>query len=181
MSDTCNDGVHCTMDTCAPDSPDADANGCRFQPVDLACANDLVTCTAQTCEGSVPGADGDGCVTRYLDRLCTPGLSGCGVGVCAGRIGGTTGDVTGCERGLDPRRCGPGQLCSESGSCDLAPDCPGCTDDGVACNGQETCLGGACVQIFDGTGSCWGQCGEYCDEDGSCGVRPSFGGAVCGP
>lgn len=177
-SDFCDDGIACTRDSCAPDAPDADANGCRFVPEHLSCLDDLVGCTVQSCAGDVPGADGDGCVTRHLDRLCAILDSACAVGVCVGRAGGVTGDVSGCRTRLDPSLCGPG-VCALDGECDPPPGCAGCADDGWDCNGNETCVGGECRQIFDGTGGCFGRCGEFCRDDGSCGFRPTFGGALC--
>ncbi|MCP4548051.1 MAG: hypothetical protein GY835_16420, partial [bacterium] len=68
---------------------------------------------------------------------------------CAGGIG--------CQGGGDP--C-PGQYCDEAGDfcydCEGDPDC----DDGLFCNGAETCAGGSCQAGGD---PCPGQ---SCDEVG---------------
>ena len=145
----CDDGHACTTDRC-------DAGSCVYTPDDAACTDGTggvcvegfgcqydgcspTTCVAGPCETA--RCDGDTCV---LEPLCGDGEQCCG-GACV---------PTGCD---DGNPC-TDDACGAAG-CENTPNTAVC-DDGVFCNGPDTCAAGACT-VHDGD-PCSGA--SVCDE-----------------
>jgi len=183
----CNDGVACTVDRCTPGDPGADADGCVFTPDETLC-NDSNMCTVDACDpasgcthdsaameglGCTDGANcttgdtctGGVCVATPDDALCDDGVD-CTIDVCDPTDPGATGD--GCVISPDDSACDDGNQCTDD-SCDLfLGDCLNenhsrACDDGLFCNGADTC---------DGAGACAVHAGDpcaamslNCDED----------------
>jgi endonuclease/exonuclease/phosphatase family metal-dependent hydrolase len=114
----CDDGLYCTgVETCDPQHPEADAQGCvSGTPVDC---DDLVSCTEDACN-EVSAS----CTHDVLDSLCDDGLYCNGIESCD--------PVEDCQDGLLP--CDPeaGEFCDEDAdACVTAPDSPVVT--GIGC------------------------------------------------
>ena len=146
----CDDGVACTVDAC-----DSLTSLCSYTPDNVLCDNGLfcdgvetcdakdgcqagtppdcadgVDCTADSCDGGT-----DMCVNSPDDSLCDNGVFCDGAETC---------DVTnGCQPGTPPD-CDDGVDCTTD-SCDAATDMcvnspdDGLCDNGVFCDGVETC------------------------------------------
>ena len=197
--DPCDDGVGCTVDTC-----DEDADSCSHAPDDAACndgafCNGDEICDAQNdCQpGTDPCDDGVGCTVDACDEdadSCnhTPDDALCDNGdFCDGAE--TCDAVLDCQAGADPCDDGVGctvDTCDEDGdSCSHATDDAAC-DDGVFCNGAETCDptldcqpgadpcddGVACTQDGCDEG---GQTCSHTNDDAVCEEWAS--GALCAP
>ena len=134
----CNDGVDCTVDTC-----DESGDVCENTPDDLVCDDDDVCNGAETCDAI------DGC------QAGTP-LDCDDVDLCTND---SCDPATGCVN--TPVDCGD-QICDpETGQCvdipcEIDDDC----DDGIYCNGAETC--------DTGTGNCQAGTPPDCDDGVSC-------------
>ncbi len=192
----CSESYDPSTDTCT--GPDPDASACD----DGLFCNGSETCSAGLCQGS----SGDPCPTADDDAECNDACDEAADACTAAEPNGTV-----C---LDPAAECPGAESCTSGACSCpALGCPGpdgdadcaesydaqsdtCTapdpdgascDDGLFCNGTETCSGGVCG---DSTGDpCPGadgddDCVESCDEaTSSCGADDAEGsvcdGGVC--
>jgi len=112
----CDDG-DCTVATCSPDEPSADARGCVQTTVGEgeACTDDGVACTDDVCTAGT-------CLHVPLDTRC-PGAASCGSVTCAPGIEGS--DAAGCVAGAAATE---GGICAEDGD--------PCSDD--------RCRSGAC-------------------------------------
>ncbi len=120
----CSDGFECTLDSCGV------GGECRNMPLNELCAS---VGPGSTCDPST-GMAGSGCTAPTgcaMDVDCDDGvdctLDTCGVDMM-------------CARTLIDERCGDGEVCTltgcfESMPCDNDDQC----DDGVFCNGVETC------------------------------------------
>jgi cysteine-rich repeat protein len=153
----CSDGVACTRDSC-----DDAQGGCLSVPEDVACDDGLFCNGMETCDGvrgCVAGAPPDcsdgvsctrdscddaqgGCLSVPEHAACDDGLSCNGVETCDG--------VRGCVAGAPPD-CSDGVACTRDvcddvrGGCLSVPEDAAC-DDGLSCNGAETCDAGlGCV------------------------------------
>ncbi|MGE3675040.1 MAG: hypothetical protein AB7K71_35555, partial [Polyangiaceae bacterium] len=181
----CSDGLYCTVDscepgtgacfhtpqdircgnstvcdgveTCAPNDPSADSDGCLAGAAPT--CNDGFSCTTDYCDAITgcqaspnDSACSDGAVCNGLER-CSPGTSGANA---AGCVGGTT--LTCPDDGVSCTT----QMCAEAvGGCVAIPD-----DD--LCTGTQTCdpiqgCGNYCV-----VRACQGkvyECGDCLDND----------------
>jgi hypothetical protein len=128
----CTAGDHCAAGACVPGA----ASGC----------DDKNPCTDDTCDkdgcqhtpNTLPCDDGNACTTG--DR-CTQGMC-------------KAGPATSCD---DKNPC-TDDSCDPKTGCTTKPKASGPCDDGVFCNGADTCAGGAC-QVHAGQ-----PCGQVCDE-----------------
>lgn len=97
--------------------------------------DDGIPCTIDTCSPQAPGADPIGCVLTANDSACGNSLFCDGIESCV--LG------TGCVAGT-PVNCNDGVACTQDScnegtdSCDESPNDAAC-DDGLFCNGSETC------------------------------------------
>lgn len=193
---TCNDGITCTVDQCAP------GVGCVATPDDARC-NDGEACTADQCDpgtGCVhdPEPDGTACSD---DSFCTTG-DACLDGTCTPQGPPLTCDdgnactldeclpAIGCRYREDAVLCpcgGPvpqpdGTACADGNDCTRGDAClggvcapgPGCSEDGSACTEE------ACVPFVDGSELCLAfddQCATSCagQPDGT----PCSDGSAC--
>jgi hypothetical protein len=140
----CSDGLFCNgVETCnAGSCQDGTAPNC----------NDGVSCTVDSCnEGS------DSCDNTPNNGLCDNGLFCDGSETCNATLG--------CQAGTAPN-CNDGVVCTDdscnegSDSCDNVPDDGNC-DDGLFCNGSETC------NAVLGCQAGGDPCGPFgCDEGG---------------
>jgi cysteine-rich repeat protein len=120
---SCSDGLFCNgAEGCNP------LSGCEpGAPVDCA---DALACTGDACDEPT-----DSCVHAPNDAACADGLYCNGVESCSA--------LTGCQAGV-PVDCADAfactaDSCNEAGdACDHAPNDAPC-DDGLFCNGVETC------------------------------------------
>ncbi len=167
----CDDGVSCTVDSC-----DEVSDACVYTPDDAPCDNGVFCDGAETCDptlGCQPGtpptcddgvgctddscdAETDACVHMPNDALCDNGLYCDGVELCHGLLD--------CRVGIPPD-CDDGVACTVD-SCD--EDLDACVhtaddalcDDGVFCDGIETC--DPVVGCLAGTSPCGDE--AWCDE-----------------
>ena len=183
----CDDGVTCTSDSC-----DEAADACDNVPVDASCADGLYCNGAESCDGLLGCQAGttvtcddavsctvdscneatDSCDHTASDAACDDGLYCNGVETCDGLLG--------CQAGLDVD-CDDGNPCTldscneSTDSCDHTASDVAC-DDGLYCNGVETCDGllgcqaGTTVTCDDAVSCTVDSCNEATD---SCDFVPS--------
>ncbi len=172
-TNTCDDGVNCTTDACV-------AGTCVPTPIDCSsldddCLEGVCNEATGTCQASPSNetgpctGDGNDCT----DDVCMAGvcehpnddtnactdLNNCTNDACvAGACVGTAIDCS----SLDDQ-CNTGVCNAATGTCQAQPANQGqpCTDDGLFCNGPETCGNGACTSGGDPCGA-----GLMCDEVG---------------
>lgn len=171
----CNDAVDCTIDVCA-------GGACQYTADDAGCteASDGICiegfgcqysgCTPSTCiagDCEVARCEGDTCV---LESACDTAEMCCG-GACV---------AAGCD---DDNPC-TDDACGAAG-CTNTPNTEAC-DDGVFCNGPDTCSGGTCAQSAgdpcpgmtvceESSSTCTG-----CGGDGDCPADIPRGFGSCG-
>lgn len=121
-NEDCDDSVACTLDTCAV------GGVCQATPLNERCPSGQ-TCNATTgCgTGMMPDAGAGNCTSSAQcdDRIdCT--LDSCGADMRCQHIGQST-------------RCAMGQMCNPSSGCSMQCEGPEECQDGVLCNGVETC------------------------------------------
>jgi deoxyribonuclease-1 len=163
----CDDGNPCTQDVCAP-------AGCQHDPVDGTCSDaDSCTtadrCVAGSCTGDPLDGDGDGygplqCGGQDCDdrdpAIHPAALEGpLGAPACSDQL---DNDCDGLTDQAD-ETCSP---------CETDSDC----DDGLQCNGQETCSAGVCV--FGTPTDCRDNdpcTTDTCIEGGGCEHAPASG------
>jgi len=154
---SCNDGVNCTVDTCAP------TTGCHHTAVNALC-DDGNACIADVCDTAL------GCLHVPLSgsacsdgSLCTVGDT-CQNGAC------TPGTPINCDDQIPCTRdtCDPASGCIHSPIADCCTSNGQCTDGNV-CNGVEscnlsthTCVPGAPPPLACGNGCA--DTGEQCGE-----------------
>jgi hypothetical protein len=122
-TDALCDSGECSVATCRPDDPAADARGCLQTVVGEgdACTDDGVPCTDDVCTSGT-------CLHVPVDTRC-PGAASCGGAACA--PGAATRDASGCVSG-------PASV--EGGVC---------AEDGDPCS-DDRCRAGACQhQVVD--------------------------------
>ncbi len=169
----CDDGVGCTDDACV-------AGTCVFTTNDGNCDDGLFCNGAETCDAladCVPGGDPcqpseicnettDTCVLCQVDADCDDGV-GCTDDACVAGACAFTPNAGNCDDGL---------YCNGSETCDAALDCqagtpPDC-DDGVACTDDwcdeigDTCLNSAEDSNCDD--GLWCNGAETCDALADC-------------
>ncbi len=169
----CDDGLACTSDHC-----DESLGTCVHEPNDSACdnglfcdgvercdvhdgclpgdpvtCNDLISCTADACDEA-----SDSCSYVPDDAFCDDQIFCNGVEACDAEVGCVAGEPVECD---DDVACTV-DLCFESaGECLFIPSDDLC-DDGLFCNGAETCDGqGGCVSGGD---PCLGLEATWCNE-----------------
>lgn len=151
----CNDGNPCTDDICDPD-----LDACQSVPNNNTCDDGNPCTTDGVCENGecLPGESREcdnGLVCRPSDGACVACVSAddCGSSFCTPAVCAVNNCVY-----LSPP-CDSSQYClDEEGVCaDCVSDAD--CDDGVFCNGQESCLDGMC---FEGTEPCGPS--ETCEE-----------------
>ncbi|HYC00801.1 MAG TPA: hypothetical protein VEC57_16835 [Candidatus Limnocylindrales bacterium] len=168
----CSDGIACTTDACA-------GNVCTHVPVSAQC-DDSNPCTADTCSTSV------GCVHPPQESTCDDGVfcngsDSCSGGTCSMHAGdpcaggAECADV--CDEDADACRTPAGVGCSDDGNACSDDVCDGlgaCThpanaapcNDGLFCNGADTCAGGTCSQHAGDPCAGGGECSNACSESG---------------
>jgi hypothetical protein len=157
----CNDGLACNgVETCDPNAP-SPGTGC-VAGTSVTCQGDAFACTVESC--TEPNGT---CVTTIDHTLCPPGqVCDAGLGCVPGQACATDAE---CDDGDD---CNGIETCSMAGICQggvpvVCDDGIGCTadlcnpsggtcsfppvnaicDDGLICNGIETCVAQVgCVQ-----------------------------------
>ncbi len=155
----CDDGVFCNgAETC-----DTGTGECL--PGTTVDCDDGVDCTVDSCnEGT------DSCDNVVDDGFCDDGLGCNGAETCDASGGCQDGTPVDCDDGVD---CTVDSCDEASGTCDNVPD-DGFCDDGLFCNGAETCdavLGcqdGTPVDCDDGVDCTIDSCNEEtdtCDHD----------------
>jgi hypothetical protein len=156
---SCDDGVPCTVDACDPQA------GCVHLPSDALCNDGLFCNGAESCDsqaGCVAGAppvcsDGVDCTLDTCDpvsnacqhvpsaALCNDGLFCNGTETCDAQLGCVPGLAPSCDDGVD---CTADSCSAAANGCVHAPQSGAC-DDGLPCNGVETCsaaaVGTGCV------------------------------------
>ncbi len=157
----CNDDIACTVDKCEVDgcTNTPDASLCTASP-DGSCDPEqgcqYPNCNAVNCIAEPCGTAE--CVNDQCERaqLCQSGETCC-ADVCVPQ--GCSDDVpctldtceaTGCVHVPQDSQCGGGNVCATprcdpSSGCGFANTQAPC-DDGVFCNGKDTCAGGTCSQ-----------------------------------
>ncbi|HYB98263.1 MAG TPA: hypothetical protein VEC57_03930 [Candidatus Limnocylindrales bacterium] len=192
----CDDDFNvCTTDVCDG------AGACQHHDNSVPCSDGRFCNGADTCAGGscsihagspCAGADGDGncaescneaadnCLGADPDgSACTDGIFCNGADTCVG--GSCTVHVGNPCPGADgDGNCS--ESCNEAADACISPDPNGAScNDGVFCNGADTCSGGVCsvhagnpCSGVDGDGDC----SETCDEQGdTCGADPD--GSAC--
>jgi hypothetical protein len=176
----CSDGVTCTSDSC-----NEGTDSCDHTPNNGACDNGLFCDGSETCHvtlgcqaGIAPNcSDGVACT----GDSCNEGTDSCdhtpNNGACDNGLfcdGSETCHVTlGCQAGIAPN-CGDGVACTSDScnegtdSCDHTPNNGAC-DNGLFCDGSETChvtlgcQGGTAPDCNDGVGCTGDLCNEGTD------------------
>ena len=166
----CDDGINCTTDTCDPATDTCLAaanhsscddgifcNGDEFCDLSSGCSdgpvrscNDGIECTSDACDAAT-----DACVHETNNNFCDDDVFCNGAETCDG--------ATGCVAGSPPS-CDDDVACTAD-ACDVAVDA--CThtakdercEDGLFCNGTETC---------DPVADCQPATVEGCSEEHSC-------------
>jgi hypothetical protein len=198
---SCDDGLYCNgTDTCA-------GGGCSAHAGNPCVAPDVCDEATDTCVACLTGADCDdgevctsdtcaGGVCLYVPNLlpCDDGLfcngaDTCDLGTCSVHAGDPCVAPDSCDEAADAcvecsnhADCDDTEVCTKdrcvAGSC-VYTNQGGACDDGLFCNGADSCLGGAC------SGHAGDPCGgQICDELGDvcvdCFVDPDCDdGDVC--
>ncbi len=179
----CSDGVCCNT-ACGSGAADCQAcsvasgavvdGTCGAYVAGTVCRADLGLCDSEeVCDGVAGTCPAD--VVEVAGVSCRPSLGDCDPAeVCTGSSGACPGDTrtpsgTECRAGVGI--CDPAETCDGSPSCPadaLSPDGTSCSN-GVACDGAETCSGGACTigaaPTCDDSNVCTA---DACAEPGGC-------------
>jgi hypothetical protein len=171
----CDDGDPCTINTCDP------VNGCETAPV---VCDDGVACTTDTCDSQTGQ-----CVYTPDDSLCDDGLYCNGTETCDPNLGCQAGAPINCDDGVG---CTADSCDEATDSCINAPDDSLC-DDGLFCNGIETCdptldcQAGTPVDCNDGVACTNDSCDEATDscvnapDNGACDDGVACTVDICDP
>ena len=166
----CDDNIDCTVDSC-----DVDSGMCMSTADDSLCedgqvCNPALGCVSdQTCSEDADCDDGEYCNGKETcqDGVCVSGS----VVDCDDHVDCTVDtcdeDTDGCTNTVDHSLCEDGQLCDPEQGCVAVPcSSDGDCDDGLFCNGQETCDNGTCTagapMLCDDGIACTM---DRCDED----------------
>jgi cysteine-rich repeat protein len=191
----CDDGNPCTDDQCLP------ASGCASATNAATCDNgnpgddpdqcEDGVCTGQGgCQGNNANCDdGNACTidlclpTGTCDHSNTAG--GCEDGNACTSNDSCSGGI--CQPG-PPTDCDDGNICTDdncdqNSGCSATPNSSPC-DDGLFCNGSDTCAAGSCQHSGDPCAA-GDQCSDQCNETAADCLSPagSFcdGGDACTP
>ncbi|MBN1512802.1 MAG: S8 family serine peptidase, partial [Phycisphaerae bacterium] len=167
----CDDGVACTADSCNEDTDSCDnvpndaacddgayCNGTETCDAELGCqpgtapdCDDGVECTVDSCNEAT-----DACDHAPNDAACGNGQFCDGEEICHATLGCQAGTAPDCDDGV---ACTDDSCNEGTDACDNVPNDALC-DDGLFCNGQETCH--LTLDCQAGTDPCDGQ---PCDEE----------------
>jgi len=140
----CDDGAYCNgSETC-------DTGNGICQPGTSIDCNDGIDCTADSCNEAT-----DACNHDPNDTFCENGLYCDGAETCDALLGCQAGTTVDCNDGV---ACTVDSCNETADTCDHLPDDTSC-DDGLYCNGTETC--DPLLDCLPGEGPCPGQ---ECDE-----------------
>jgi hypothetical protein len=191
----CDDGIACTLDAC--DEP----GSCRHDPVHTLCddglfcdgqesCNPLAGCIAGTpvdcddaiaCSADLCDEAADQCVNVAQSAACDDGLYCNGSETCDLLQGCVAGAAVACD---DAVACTLDSCDELADACAHAPNDAAC-DDGVYCNGAESCSpatgcqGGAPIACDDGVSCTLDTCDEAGDACSFVPVTDSDGDGVC--
>ncbi|MGZ3455242.1 MAG: hypothetical protein ACXVEF_36905 [Polyangiales bacterium] len=203
--DRCTGGETCQKSACSGGAPSScdDGNACTDDSCDTAAGCMHTNKTSGSCEDGDACTDGDHCV----DGKCTAGgptscddmnpctddscdmSGGCvhtpNTATCSDGNACTDGDVCAdgaCKPGT-AKKCDDGNPCTDD-SCDPASGCKKTNntlacDDGLFCNGTDTCSGGSC-SAHAGT-TCAKACSEVLKACTSCVSVADCGAVVYDP
>lgn len=152
QNETCDDGAILDGDGCSAACQD---EGCIAQTPgypSTALCDDSSQCTVDACDASAHA-----CTHSASD--CSDGIA-CTADACSGSL---------CVHTPMPAQCADTNpctqdLCSTSAGCLHAPQAGAC-DDGVFCNGADSCTGGTCGQHDGDPCAAGAECADYCDEN----------------
>jgi len=177
----CNDGIDCTIDSC-----NEDTDKCEHSADDSKCDDKLWCNGAETCDptkGCQPGTapdcsdgidctidscneDADECEHSADDSKCDDGLWCNGAETCDPTKGCQPGTAPDCSDGID---CTIDSCNEDADECEHSADDSKC-DDGLWCNGAETCdpakgcQPGTAPDCSDGIDCTIDSCNEDADE-----------------
>ncbi|MGB0714310.1 MAG: IPTL-CTERM sorting domain-containing protein [Phycisphaerae bacterium] len=177
----CNDSVGCTVDSC-----NEDTDSCDNLPSDAACDDGAFCNGVETCDpnndcqaGSAPNCDDsvgctvdscnedtDSCDNMPNDAACDDGAFCNGVEVCDPDNDCQAGTPPNCDDSVD---CTIDTCNETTDSCNNSPSDAAC-DDGLFCNGVETCdpnndcQAGTPPNCDDGVGCTMDSCNEDTDS-----------------
>jgi hypothetical protein len=160
-NDVCTDNDLCVLGVCAgTDNGTCFCNGgTDCSSLDDQCNTGSCNEQAGACE-AVPVGDGTACDDG---AFCTTGET-CTAGACGG------GSATDCSGADD--QCNTGSCNETSNACEPIPVANGTTcDDGLFCNGTDTCSGGSC-SLHSGLVCPSVECGDVCDESADICAQP---------
>ncbi len=166
----CNDGLFCNgVDTCASGACTAHVgNPCPGPDGDSNCVESCNE-TSDSCTAADP--NGSACT----DGLFCNGTDTCSGGTCSAHTGDPCPGVDG------DSNCA--ESCNETSDLCVAADPNGSScNDGLFCNGADTCSGGSCS--VHGSNPCPGadgdgNCSESCDETGDVCTAADPNGSAC--
>ena len=155
--DNCNNplGTSCTADTNVCTDDVCDGNGACTHPNNTASCDDGLFCNgADTCAGGVCTHAGDPCTSGgECANLCNEADDNCN-------------NPLGTSCTADTNVC-TDDVCDGNGACTHPNNTASC-DDGLFCNGADTCAGGVCTHAGDPCTS-GGECANLCNEaDDNC-------------
>lgn len=173
LAEDCRGDAHCQIkDPCTVGWCDPDTGECVYEPLD--CDDNLFCNGIETCDPATgdclssgdPCLDGGECANECDEDFDTCDLP-TGT-LCMNDGNACTDDF--CEAGEcvhESRECDAGLMCDPA-----TGDCVECLndahcDDGLFCNGEEVCVGNACVA---GTNPC--DVVEVCDEEADVCILP---------
>ena len=170
--DPCSAGEQC-RDTC-----DDTADSC-LTPAGTGCSDDGNPCTDNICDGlgsctaqpnTAPCEDGDACTgpDTCADGSCVPGSDPCPpdtvciieTGVCEA-LECTVADDVACD---DSNPC-TNDFCDLAANACINESNTAPCDDGIFCNGEDTCADGACSVHAGDPCTAGGECADTCDEN----------------
>ncbi len=158
----CDNGIYCDgVETCHP------TQGC--QPGTPVSCDDGIACTADSCNEAT-----DSCDAAPNDAACDNGQFCDGAETCNVALGCQAGTPVSCDDGFS---CTVDSCNEATDSCDRNPDNGAC-DDGLFCNGGETC--DVMTGCQSGTDPCGGQvCNEATDTCGCTSNAECDDGVYC--
>lgn len=183
---TCTEGGDCFYAfTCCKFNGQYVGQGAPCQDGDACSSQD--TCDQYgVCAGNADSPDGTPCDDG---QFCN-GMESCSAGVCdtAGENPCSGTECNTCQEDTDTCFDPPGTACTAGGNVCLTSQCNGTgacigvpnlnpCDDGVFCNGSDTCAAGTCSQHAGNPCLTGGECSNVCNEAGdTCSLPP---GTAC--
>jgi hypothetical protein len=167
-SEECDDGNVFDGDCCS--------STCEFDAAGASCT-DNNPCTDDACNGAGVCAHMNNTAPCDDDLFCT-GADTCAGGTCSVHAGDPCAggpECSSCNEAFDECRASVGTPCTDDGdpcttdTCDGSGSCvhaahSGACDDGVFCNGTDTCSAGACTQHAGDPCAGGAECATVCDE-----------------